>query len=685
MKKLFLCALSVMALAASGCTENPFPFANSSNHEIFYITPGDYTSIPVDFERNSQGLTQCQSCETYRSAILDAAARELADHRFSYNNTYHSSSLFPDIYISADETATGKATIPSGQIAPSFTTTNTQESDVDEMDTTKNDSKYLYHVSNYRVMVSRIWPVKSAKLYATIEPYIDSTSELLDTNLLLDGERLLVLDVIQMHDGLKQTHVRVYDVHNPAAPALLKRHTFDGKLETARMVNHKAILVINASSGSIFSDLSNYYLADIPGIPEYSEIGWGDNYSSDKRRQYIDDYLPIIRGWVEEHYGDKLNDHILPQYSDENGQKPLFSCSDIYLAYSAQASQTLTVAVELSGSNFDALTSAAISAPGSHAYASTDNLFIAENSFENESACMWEMCNQVTPIHQFSLGKDAGPIQYVGATQVIGTINSPFWMSEYDGFLRVVSQDSWSGVTLNIFDLSDDISKSIGRISNIAPGEDVYAVRMFDDRGYIVTFRQVDPLYTLDMSDPFNPVNPGTLEIPGYSTYIHPIDRDHLLAFGIDGDTFGNMTGPQLQIFDVSNFSNPVRTHNLAFLQDTKFTEIPALKDHHLVNFHPGSGLLSFPATYKSAKEEECIAVYRIDTKKGFSLLGRVNHESFGNSGNLKNTPYNSRFYFGSSNFSKDAYILTLSDAGLKINDANAPSTEYQAIAFEQK
>ena len=133
MRKLFLCALGALTLASLGCTDNPFPYSYSADHDVFYITPGEYRSVPINFTPDTNTLSKCASCDDYRRSLLDAAARNFADNRFSYNY-YHS----PDTGKSwgfADDVA--YAEVPSASTPPEYTTTNTQEAGIDEMDLTK--------------------------------------------------------------------------------------------------------------------------------------------------------------------------------------------------------------------------------------------------------------------------------------------------------------------------------------------------------------------------------------------------------------------------------------------------------------------------------------------------------------------------------------------------------------------
>jgi hypothetical protein len=222
-------------------------------------------------------------------------------------------------------------------------------------------------------------------------------------------------------------------------------------------------------------------------------------------------------------------------------------------------------------------------------YASANMLVIAEMAndwwwFWDEETDSYE---EATNLHAFDISQP-GETSYIGSGRVNGTILDQFSLSEYNGFLRVatttgnwgrwwiaVDDDEWVGPENHVFVLEQlthgDGSTNqstelnvVGHIGGIAPGERIWSSRFVGDRGYLVTFRNTDPLWTLDLSDPTNPQVIGELEVPGVSTYIHPLDENHLLTIGIGGDGDGLDWGStQLSLFDVTDFANPVLASKL--------------------------------------------------------------------------------------------------------------------------
>jgi uncharacterized secreted protein with C-terminal beta-propeller domain len=171
-------------------------------------------------------------------------------------------------------------------------------------------------------------------------------------------------------------------------------------------------------------------------------------------------------------------------------------------------------------------------------------------------------------------------------------------MSEWDGDLRVASTTSpeWqnpqgteSMVTV-LRDAGDELEVA-GVVDGLGEGERIYAVRMIADRGYVVTFRQVDPLYVLDLSDPERPTIEGELEIPGYSAYLHPVGDEQLLGVGQDAGSDGRIFGFQASLFDVGDPENPKRTDRFTMKDGQSELEW----DHHAFLYDPADGLTVVP------------------------------------------------------------------------------------------
>jgi hypothetical protein len=214
---------------------------------------------------------------------------------------------------------------------------------------------------------------------------------------------------------------------------------------------------------------------------------------------------------------------------------------------------------------------------------------------------------------------------------------------------------------------------------------------MFGEKGYLVTFRQTDPLFTLDLSDPTDPRVVGELEINGFSSYIHPIEGDQLLTIGQDATDQGRVTGLHLQVFDVSDPAHPTRTFHEKLTAEGGYSSSIAQNDHHAFMYDPTTGTLAIPSTEVKASGETFngLVVYHYDRKRGFDLRGRLDHRALADAWVTElcaearrtqngNEPYycvkaNADMMRGQIPINRsmivDKYILSISAIGLEIHE----------------
>jgi uncharacterized secreted protein with C-terminal beta-propeller domain len=221
--------------------------------------------------------------------------------------------------------------------------------------------------------------------------------------------------------------------------------------------------------------------------------------------------------------------------------------------------------------------------------------------------------------------------------------------------LRVVSTDApawWSSTQSNTQSYLTTLSQGPGglvqdgRVGGLGQGERVYAVRFVDNVGYVVTFRQVDPLYTLDLSDPAHPAVLGQVTIPGYSAYLHPIGDNLLLGVGQDVDPATNEpTGTQVSLFDVSDLAHPTRLYQALLGQGWS----PVESDHHAFLYWPATGLVVVPFG------QQAVGMH-VSRAAGIAELGRIVQTE----ANQASLPQITRsLVVGNA-------LLTVSDAGVK-------------------
>ena len=248
----------------------------------------------------------------------------------------------------------------------------------------------------------------------------------------------------------------------------------------------------------------------------------------------------------------------------------LVECDDILVPeVNAGITETSVLRVDFD-EGFDPADTTTIVAEAGTVYASSSTLYIAATQwvqFDEQGSISSE--DWSTAIHAFDLGGD-GAATHVAAGEVPGSTLNQFSLSEYDGHLRVATtegtpwgarDESESGV--HVFQVQDGELVEVGSVGGLGRTETIQSVRFMGPVGYVVTFRQTDPLYVIDLEDPADPRNVGELKIPGFSSYLHPIGEGRLVGVGRDADLEGRDQGFLVSLFDVSDPTSPqqIQTH----------------------------------------------------------------------------------------------------------------------------
>ena len=254
--------------------------------------------------------------------------------------------------------------------------------------------------------------------------------------------------------------------------------------------------------------------------------------------------------------------------------------------------------------------------------------------------------DEVSDIHKFRIGAAPKETRYVGSGAVPGHVLNQFAMDEWYGYLRVattrgrVPSPNVSSDLSVLAEMPGGNLARIGAIEKIAPGEDIRSVRFEGDRGYVVTFKKTDPLFVLDLFYPARPKILGELKIPGFSTYMHRIDPDHLLSIGFDANDHGSFAyfdGVILQLFDVKNPTEPRLIHKEKI--GSRGSSSEAATNHLAFNYFASEGLLAVPMTICEGGSDgrngdklafSGLLVYDVDVERGFTKLGGVDHGKAG-------------------------------------------------------
>jgi uncharacterized secreted protein with C-terminal beta-propeller domain len=212
----------------------------------------------------------------------------------------------------------------------------------------------------------------------------------------------------------------------------------------------------------------------------------------------------------------------------------------------------------------------------------TSNSFIGDTSVQYASSkALYLVSNQYPIYYDFNNYKERSSIykfnfdstlDYRGIGSVFGHTNNQFGLSEHNNILRIATTEgfSWasSGTNNSIYTMKeqDGLLSIEGVLSGLGKeGETIRSVRFMGDKCYIVTFKQTDPLYTIDMSNPKAPRKVGELQVNGYSAYLHPIGDDKLLGIGRDADAEGRIKGLKIELFDISDFEHPISLDDITY------------------------------------------------------------------------------------------------------------------------
>ena len=255
---------------------------------------------------------------------------------------------------------------------------------------------------------------------------------------------------------------------------------------------------------------------------------------------------------------------------------------------------------------------------GNHIYMSYNGIYIAQMKYEENK--------NKTEIYKVKItGTD---LQLVAKGEVIGNLNNQFSMDEYEGNLRVATTAYISGEeTTNQLYILNEKLECIGKIEDMAKGEKIYSVRFFGKIGYVVTFEEVDPLFVIDLSDDQNPQVKGELKIPGYSSYLHVYDENHVLGLGNDTKMNANGSistdGMKMTMFDVSDLENPKEKFSVSIGKDSYSS---ALYDHKAIMFSKEKDLIAYPVGLKeNGKWVYGAMIYHINIEKNaFEKLGFI-------------------------------------------------------------
>jgi inhibitor of cysteine peptidase len=526
-----------------------------------------------------------------------------------------------------------------------YSATNIQVAGVDEADIVKTDGDHIYVVSGNKTVIVKAYPPEQAEVLSEIE--VTGTI----AGIFVNGDRLVLFgqetpyypyyydDVIRLsgptgeismsympYYGAPKTFVKVYDISDRENPQLQRELSADGQYLSSRMIGDYAYVVI---SESVYGEDNRVELprvysgADGKG----TEIPATDIYYSD----VVDNYYTYTT--------------IMAVNTQDDGQEPTY--------------ETILLGAS------------------SNLYVSLNNIYLTVPVWGGNVGD-----GEGTSIYRIQI--DGDEMEYVASGEVPGIVLNQFSMDEYDGYFRVATTTWNEGNQNNVYVLNMSLNVT-GALIDLAQGETIRSARFMGGRCYLVTFKQVDPLFVIDLNDPYDPEVLGYLKVTGYSDYLHPYDETHIIGIGketTDAGEFAWYQGVKISLFDVSDVDNPVEISKLEI--GDRGSDSPVLWDHKAFLFDRSRNLLVMPINEAKVNQADYPGgvpswaygepvyqgtyVFNVTLDQGIQLKGRITHIE--NPDQLEQGYY---YYYSPFAVERSLYIgdvlYTISQAKIMMND----------------
>ena len=557
----------------------------------------------------------------------------------------------------------------------SYSKTNTQVENVDEADIIKTDGKYVYSLTADKIVITNVENLAKPEVVGklTIE---DSTY--IPEDLVLYNDYLIAIGTKSTSSysptrNNATTGVFVYDMKDKKNLYVVKEFEIAGKYNTCRVANGKFSIIINSVLSSKYSKLKE----------EDLNLTYLEN--SSKKNIDLANIQYIANGERVTNTTDIMITDLDNISKDVNVYKYLFDMENAYVSENA---------IYLTDYAYESAERSSIT-PWS-IFGLKGIFGLKDAYYKNYYSSSY---SYKTRIYKLSMKGDK--LELVGKTTTEGQLLDQYSMDEKDGNLRVALNSSKKGDNQGTrIEVYDKDLKLIGKSVAVEPDEKMYASRFIGDKAYLVTYRNMDPLFVVDLADPTSPKFLGKLNITGYSTYLHPYDENHLIGIGMETETKTNtlssgrtstttrISGMKIALFDISNFNNPkvVSTVKIGdsgtssaalnnpkamlFDLEHKLIAIPVTNipidltgsSNDDISSLTKSYMSSYSSTYKTKDLSEGYAVFSIDAEEGIKQRAIIAHNFKINYSSYKNSSAMRGVRIGD-------YLITVSAKGMQIND----------------
>jgi len=569
--------------------------------------------------------------------------------------------------------------------AEDYSATNIQVQGVDEADIVKTDGKYIYAVSGNKVVIVNAYPAENAAVLSTLE-FNGTPNEIFinKDKLVVFGQEaytyyplkaggaepaiapkaeagIMAEKIMPPIYYSPKTFLWVYDVSDREKPVLERNVSLTGNYFDSRMIGEHVYAVINQPT---------YYREGPEPIP-LPEISSGSEVIKIPASEiyYFDypDYSYMFTIVLAINTQDDSEELASKTFLMGATQSIFVSLDNIYVTYTKRLSEIqfsqriideviIPVVPENVKSEIRVITSLKMI----NAY---EKRRLAEEIFRNYTESLdpekaaevmkdyqermedlqIEIAKEIekTVVHKISVSN--GNIEYKTKGEVPGYILNQFSMDESNGYFRIATTtgESWGffgreRASQNHVYILDSELNIVGKLEDLAQGERIYSARFLGDKAYLVTFRQIDPLFVIDLKEPSAPKVLGYLKIPGVSDYLHPYDENHIIGIGRDATEEGRILGLKLSLFDISDVSKPKEISK--YIIGKQGTDSEALYDHKAFLFSKEKALLVIPVSEYSygpvigAPEKmetrywQGAYIFNLELENGFALKGKITH-----------------------------------------------------------
>lgn len=523
--------------------------------------------------------------------------------------------------------------------APDHSGTNAHEAGADEPDMVKTDGRRIVVLARGALQILDPATRKVTHRLKLPDTFAGASQLLLagDRALILNGQSMVPLEDTVRPRGPYGDQMGLLMVDLAGAPRILGSMTGQSAFVDARQSGSVARIVVRSTPRIEF--------------PQPDKPVWPDRTATERNREIV--RKAPLDAW-------------LPRFTVRDGTAKTggrgFSvpCERVSSPADGAGSSLVSVlTVDLAKGLADPAT-VSVAADGQTVYGTGSSLYVTGSHGWGDMEKPVRAGDQRTDVHQFDVTGSGLP-RYMASGSVSGSLLNQYSLSEHGGDLRVATTNTpeWeptpgpgqrSQSSVHVLRRNGARLEPVGRVDGLGKGERIYAVRFIGPAAYVVTFRQVDPLYVVDLRDPARPRVTGELKITGYSAYLHPTADGRLLGVGQEADKAGRTLGTQVSLFDVSGAPRRVGAHRLA--DSSSETEF----DPHAFLYWPKSGLTVIPVMRQRGERTEALVFTA--GPGGLRRLGSVRHPGGGDY-----SPIRRSLIVGDT-------LWTVSDSGARASDA---------------